>query len=102
MEFVPEEARKKAKEHKTTGEQRTSPAVPKRKRMESTPTQEPGKKMKEGERRRWETHHLYLHWWQIRNGCQEGKNCHTTKSVPVDRRSCRRGNCRGDVRRMGS
>ncbi|KAK9717426.1 protein of unknown function (DUF4780) [Popillia japonica] len=44
--LAPEEARKKAEEHKTPGEQQTSSAVPKRKRKETTPTQGPGKKRK--------------------------------------------------------
>ncbi|KAK9687081.1 hypothetical protein QE152_g36717 [Popillia japonica] len=46
--LAPEEARKKAEEHKTLGEQTTSFSVPKRKRKETTPTQGPGKKRKEG------------------------------------------------------
>ncbi|KAK9730125.1 protein of unknown function (DUF4780) [Popillia japonica] len=65
--FAPEEARKKAEEHKTAPaapkrkrneiteearkkaeEHKTAPAAPKRKRKEITPTQGPGKKRKEG------------------------------------------------------
>ncbi|KAK9739923.1 protein of unknown function (DUF4780) [Popillia japonica] len=49
--LAPEEATKKEEEHKTPGEQRTSPAVPKRKKKETAPTPGQAKKRKEGGRK---------------------------------------------------